>query len=226
VVTVDSMAQRPTRVEDAVCLPGVPQQETAHDCGFFILEMILRALQLTPKALRELATASSVEIAMLPWPSQKQIFRRKARLREALDKLLEAGRKLGTGDVEAMLEGDSVLKAQIRAALQDGAPSFQNGYDRWAVGDWDLSPSPSKSRSASVRGRSRDGSVKKGKRKRKKKRGSDSSTRSRERGRRRKKDRSSTRSRSASENNKPPANANVSSLQRQCQSRRPLHSRT
>merc|ERR1712003_240273 len=83
----------PNRVEDAICLPGVPQQETSHDCGFFILEQILRALQLPPKALRELATASSVEIAMLPWPSQQQVFRRKAMLRDIISELFSAARK-------------------------------------------------------------------------------------------------------------------------------------
>merc|ERR1712039_342138 len=101
---------RPTRIESAVCLPGVPQQETSHDCGFFILEMILRCLQLTPEALRELATASSVEIAMLPWPSQKQVLRRKARLRECLDALLTAGQKQGTGDVEVLLKNEPKLR--------------------------------------------------------------------------------------------------------------------
>jgi len=135
--------------EAAICLPGVPQQETAHDCGFFILEMILRALQLTPKALRDLATASSVEIAMLPWPSQQQVFQRKARLREAMDELLVAAGQRGTGDVEEMFKVDDALRRRIRAALGDGGPSFTHGYDRWAVGDWDLSPSPSRDRERS-----------------------------------------------------------------------------
>merc|ERR1711920_775550 len=136
---------RLTRIEQTVCLPGVPQQETSHDCGFFILEMILRALQLTPEALRELATASSVEIAMLPWPSQKQVLRRKAKLRSILDALLTAGAKLGTGDVEEILKADSDLRKEIRKALIDGGSSFSDGFERWAAGDWDLSPSPSRS---------------------------------------------------------------------------------
>merc|ERR1719333_1952895 len=135
------------QVATAICLPGVPQQETSHDCGFFILEQILRSLQLSPEALRELAQASSVEIAMLPWPSQKQVFRRKAKLREAMASLFAEARKLGSGDVDAMLKGDPGLRARIRTALREGGSSFQKGYERWAAGDWDLSPSPSRSRS-------------------------------------------------------------------------------
>merc|ERR1712151_106069 len=138
-------SKRHTRLEETVCLPGAPQQETSHDCGFFILEMILRALQLTPDALRELATASSVEIAMLPWPSQKQVFRRKAKLREALEVLMTQGQKLGTGDVEAILKANPDLRKDIRKALIDGGSSFSDGFERWAAGDWDLSPSPSRS---------------------------------------------------------------------------------
>merc|ERR1711862_949791 len=104
---------------------------TSHDCGFFILEMILRALQLSPKALRELATASSVEIAMLPWPSQKQVLRRKSQLRDATAALVAAARDGGTGDVETLLKADDALKAKIRAALKEGCPSFVNGFNRW-----------------------------------------------------------------------------------------------
>merc|ERR1712070_271079 len=134
-------------VESGICLPGVPQQENGHDCGFFILEQILRALQLTPDALRELAQASSVEIAMLPWPSQKQVYRRKSKLREAMAALFAEARKLKSGDVDAMLKQDPGLRAKIRTALKEGGSSFTKGYERWAAGDWDLSPSPSRSRS-------------------------------------------------------------------------------
>lgn len=84
---------------------------------------------------------------MLPWPSQKQVFRRKAKLREAMASLFAEARKLGSGDVDAMLQGDPGLRARIRAALREGGSSFQKGYERWAAGDWDLSPSPSRSRS-------------------------------------------------------------------------------
>merc|ERR1712048_1240590 len=139
----------PNRVEDAICLPGIPQQETSHDCGFFILEQILRALQLSPKALRELASATSFEIAMLPWPSQKQVLSRKVKLRESLTALFNAARVKGTGDVEVLLRGEEKLRFQIRSALTEGGPSFQKGFERWAAGDWDLSPSPYRSESRS-----------------------------------------------------------------------------
>lgn len=173
-------------LHSAVILPGVPQQETAHDCGFFILEMILRCLQLSPKALRELAAASAVEIARLPWPSQRQVFRRKAMLRDALDTLMVAARRLGSGDVEAILKSDSALKERIRSALRDGGPSFLHGFERWAVGDWDLSGSPSKSRSPSPRPRSEE------KEKEKKRRRSSSSSEASGRRRRRRRARSSS----------------------------------
>jgi hypothetical protein len=166
-------------VNAAICIPGVPQQETSHDCGFFILEMILRCLQLSPKALRDLATASSVEIAMLPWPSQQQIFRRKAMLREVVDMLISAASSAGTGDVEVLMKSNAELRNRLRAALLDGGPSFTRGFERWAAGDWDLSPSPSRSRSRPSRDRE-----KKGKKKKKAER-SESADRDRRRRRRR-----------------------------------------
>jgi len=131
------------RLEASICLPGVPQQETSHDCGFFILEQILRALQLTAEQLRELASASSSEIAMLPWPSQQQVFRRKAKLRAVMSSIFSIAKNTGTTDVEVMMKRDEGLRTQLRSALQDGCPSFTKGYERWAAGDWDLSPSPS-----------------------------------------------------------------------------------
>lgn len=197
-------------VEAAICLPGVPQQETSHDCGFFIMEMILRTLQLSSKALRELATASSVEIAMLPWPSQQQILRRKAMLRDAVETLFAAARRLGTGDVEVLFKAEPDLRQQLRSALTDGGPSFTHGFDRWAAGDWDLSPSPSRSRSRANRHRTKGDANKNAskartsssdtgrKRKRKARRSSSSGSRPRRRRRRRSRDRSSTRSRSSS----------------------------
>merc|ERR1712203_542776 len=84
---------------------------------------------------------------MLPWPSQKQVLRRKAQLRETLEALLNAGTKLGTGDVETILKAQPELRAKTRAALIEGGSSFTDGFERWAAGDWDLSPSPSRSKS-------------------------------------------------------------------------------
>lgn len=199
-------SQVQTKVEEVVCLPGVPQQETAHDCGFFILEMILRALQLTPKALRDLATASSVEIAMLPWPSQKQVFSRKARLRDAMDELLAAARQHKTGDVEEILKADAQLRMRIRASLSEGGLNFSHGFERWAVGDWDLSPSPSRDRSLG-RGKGRARSVSGRSRKRRRRRAKRSSTtssagsRDSSRRRRRRRSESSSKTRSGSSRN-------------------------
>lgn len=207
-------SQGPKRVETSIRLPGVPQQETSHDCGFFIMEMILRTLQLSPKALRELATASSVEIAMLPWPSQKQIVRRKAMLREVIDTLFAAAKQHDVSDVEKLFQIQPDLKKQVRSALVDGGPNFDHGYDRWAAGDWDLSPSPSRSTSRprpkgskdrsgyksekrSSRKRSTSTRSDRGRRKRKKRRRRNSSSDSADRRRRRRRrSRSSTRSRS------------------------------
>eukprot|EP00927_Polykrikos_kofoidii_P034947 TRINITY_DN29536_c0_g1_i2.p1 TRINITY_DN29536_c0_g1~~TRINITY_DN29536_c0_g1_i2.p1 ORF type:complete len:649 (+),score=109.51 TRINITY_DN29536_c0_g1_i2:120-2066(+) len=202
-----------TRLEAHICLPGVPQQETSHDCGFFILEQILRALQLPAKALRDLATASSVEIAMLPWPSQKQVLRRKSRLRDAMGVLFLAARKAGSGNVEALLQADDELRLNIRDALLDGA-SFMAGFNRWEAGDWDLSASPSRSRSRtrvkakSKRSRSTSRSYtssgpgrKMKKKKRRRTTTSESSSRSRRR--RRNRSRSSNSRRSSSRSGSP-----------------------
>mmetsp|Transcript_37020 Transcript_37020/g.78504 ORF Transcript_37020/g.78504 Transcript_37020/m.78504 type:complete len:697 (-) Transcript_37020:294-2384(-) len=173
-------------------LPGVPQQETSHDCGFFVMEMILRSLQLTAKALRELATASSVEVAMLPWPSQKQIVHRKAMLRNIVDILTAASRKHGTGDVEVMFKQDPSLREKVKTALTSGGPSFAHGFDRWAAGDWDLSPSRSpspdlqangkeRSKERSSRRRTHSSSSSSGRQKKKKRRRHSSSSDTRER---------------------------------------------
>merc|ERR1712039_171450 len=161
-------------------------------------EMILRCLQLTPEALRELATASSVEIAMLPWPSQKQVLRRKAKLRETLEDLMNTGRQHGTGDVEEILKIKPELKKQTRSALIEGGSSFTDGFERWAAGDWDLSPSPSRSRSRDEGKNSTAGpsSRSKSRKKKKKKKGRRRSTSSSETSRRKRK--ADTDSRSAS----------------------------
>merc|ERR1711957_951809 len=141
------MGRGQTKTETSICLPGVPQQETSHDCGFFILEQTLRCLQLPPKALRELATASSVEVAMLPWPSQQQVLRRKELLRDIITDLFAAARKSGNSDVEVLFKNDPTLRGKIREALLEGGSSFNKGFERWAAGDWDLSASPSRSAS-------------------------------------------------------------------------------
>jgi len=207
------------RLEEAICLPGVPQQETSHDCGFFILEQILRALQLTSEQLRELATASSSEIAMLPWPSQQQVFRRKAKLRDIMSSIFAIAKRTGTNDVEVMMKQDPKLRVQLRSALHDGCPSFTKGYERWAAGDWDLSPSPSpvrelsRSRDSSPAASSRSESSDRGKhRKKKKRRRRRSSSSSRSRSGRR--ERSSSKPVAAppaaagvAENGAPPVNA-------------------
>jgi len=189
----------PTKTDSlAICLPGIPQQETSYDCGFFILESILRILQLTPKALRELATASSVEIAMLPWPSQKQVLRRKSMLRQAMDLMVSSAAQAGHGNVEVLLKSDEKLRGNLRSLLQDGGSSFLNGFERWAVGDWDLSPSPSRSRS---RSRSRSKNAKEGRRNKKKRkrrgRSEDGETRKRSRSERSARSRSNSGSRAS-----------------------------
>lgn len=214
-----------SKLDAAMCLPGVPQQETSHDCGFFILEQILRALQLQSRQLRELATASSVEIAMLPWPSQRQVLRRKALLNSVVSALATAARKAGTGDVERLIKIDGSLSEKIRGALRDGGSSFTHGFERWEMGDWDLSASPSRSpdrpkrtgsgsrsqshktsRSDSSRsyssGRRKD--KKKKKKKHKRKDTSDSSRESSSRSRKRRKSRSRSRGKHSSTRSEVP----------------------
>mmetsp|Transcript_13097 Transcript_13097/g.37367 ORF Transcript_13097/g.37367 Transcript_13097/m.37367 type:complete len:803 (-) Transcript_13097:86-2494(-) len=111
------------RVGEAVRLPDVPQQETANDCGFFILEMILLALQLTPEGFRTLARASTNMITTLPWPSQKQIKTRKAKLRDAVTALFEAADQMLSDDVEVLLKSYPELRKRVQAAMWDG-PRF------------------------------------------------------------------------------------------------------
>merc|ERR1719313_2590296 len=66
-----------------------------------------------------------------------------------MDLMVVAASHAGHGDVEVLLKADDKLRENLRSLLQDGGSSFLNGFERWAVGDWDLSPSPSQSRSRS-----------------------------------------------------------------------------
>jgi len=111
------------RVGEALRLPDVPQQETANDCGFFILEMILLALQLTPEGFRTLARASTNMVMTLPWPSQKQVKSRKAKLRDAVGALFEAADQMLSDDVEVLLKSYPDLRKRVQAAMWDG-PRF------------------------------------------------------------------------------------------------------
>lgn len=119
----DASQRRPydtAQLHSAVLLPDVPQQETANDCGFFILEQILQALQLTPEEFRQLANASAAMVSSLPWPSQKDVARRKTRLREAVSALFKAAEETGKTDVEVLLKEDPELRSLIQDALWDG----------------------------------------------------------------------------------------------------------
>lgn len=199
--------EKATRLEETILLPGIPQQENAHDCGFFILEQILRLMQLSSKSLRELSSATSFEIAMLPWPSQYQVHTRKAKLREILDLLFATASKRGTGNVEELIKEDESLRSKIRSALRDGCPSFQKGFERWAAGDWDLSPSPyndrgddEEKRKSKARSKARSDSDSAGSKRKKKKKKRRRETSSDEEGRgdsKRRRERSSSDERSA-----------------------------
>mmetsp|Transcript_27587 Transcript_27587/g.63796 ORF Transcript_27587/g.63796 Transcript_27587/m.63796 type:complete len:368 (+) Transcript_27587:119-1222(+) len=118
------------KLSERLLLPDVPQQEKANDCGFFVLEQILRTMQLSPTALRRLAKASTAEIAALPWPSQQEVAERKAKLRETLDNLIAAAALEGTGDVEALIKKDAELRRSVQAAMFDG-PAFSEAVTRW-----------------------------------------------------------------------------------------------
>ncbi|CAE7444052.1 unnamed protein product [Symbiodinium natans] len=102
-------------------LPDTAQQESAHDCGFFILEQVLRLLQLSPTALRSLAQRSTEDVAGLPWPAQREVVKRKKKLREITADLFVAARRQGTGDVEALLKQDeAVLRKKLLLAMWEG----------------------------------------------------------------------------------------------------------
>lgn len=121
-----------SQIESEVRLPDVPQQETANDCGFFILEQILQALQLSPEAFRSLASSSEKMVSGLPWPSQKDVVWRKTRLKEALASLFKAAEEMGTADVEVLLKEDQELRSQLQSALWDG-PRFADAARGLAV---------------------------------------------------------------------------------------------
>lgn len=107
-------------LESKLLMPDVPQQENATDCGYFILEQILRVLQLPAAVLRALASKRAEDLAMLPWPSQEEVADRKVRLRDALGTLFEAAHKADNNDVECLLKADVELRAKVRSALWEG----------------------------------------------------------------------------------------------------------
>ena len=108
------------QVQEGLQLPDTPQQESAHDCGFFILEQVLRLLQLSPTSLRSLASKSTEEIASLPWPSQREVVKRKKKLREITADLFVASRRQNTSDVEALLNNDELLRKKLLLAMWEG----------------------------------------------------------------------------------------------------------
>lgn len=108
------------QVAEALQLADTPQQESAHDCGFFILEQVLRLLQLSPTALRSLASKSTEDIASLPWPSQREVVKRKKKLREITADLFVASRRQNTSDVEVLLKNDELLRKKLLLAMWEG----------------------------------------------------------------------------------------------------------
>lgn len=108
------------QVQEGLQLPDTPQQESAHDCGFFILEQVLRLLQLSPTSLRSLASKSTEEIASLPWPSQREVVKRKKKLREITADLFVASRRQNTSDVEVLLKNDELLRKKLLLAMWEG----------------------------------------------------------------------------------------------------------
>merc|ERR1719491_631564 len=105
--------------ERATRLPDVPQQETANDCGYFILEHIFQVLQLAPQTLKWLAKASVEDISSLPWPSQEEVARRKDKLREGLGALFAAAQQYRISDVEVHLKKDADLCDAVRSAFTE-----------------------------------------------------------------------------------------------------------
>lgn len=121
-----------SRLQSGLCLPDMPQQETANDCGFFILVQILLLLQLTPEGLRTLATLPADLLSQLPWPAQRDVTSRKAKLREAIEALFEAADDAGEPDVDALLKKDPELRRKVQCAMWDG-PSFSEAVRRLAA---------------------------------------------------------------------------------------------
>merc|ERR1712232_444579 len=97
-----------------------------------MLEQILLALQLTPDGFRTLAGVPSDLITTLPWPTQKDITRRKVKLRDAMDAVFLAADEAGTDDVEMLLASDSRLRSRVQLALWDG-PVFAEAVRKLAA---------------------------------------------------------------------------------------------
>eukprot|EP00913_Durusdinium_trenchii_P026258 g24637.t1 len=118
--------------------PYADEKESAHDCGFFILEQVLRLLQLTPTALRSLASKSTEERSenrgaltdertgldcwcrFSPTVVTKEVVKRKKKLREVTADLFVASRRQNTSDVEVLLKNDEILRKKLLLAMWEG----------------------------------------------------------------------------------------------------------
>mmetsp|Transcript_85828 Transcript_85828/g.276059 ORF Transcript_85828/g.276059 Transcript_85828/m.276059 type:complete len:444 (-) Transcript_85828:27-1358(-) len=123
-----------TRPNDEAKVLDVPQQETANDCGFFMLEQIFLVLQLPPPTLRLLAKASVADLVALPWPKQQDILLRKEKLHSGLGSLFSAAQNAGCTDVEVLLRQDAELRQLLRASMVDEASTaFREAVEAWEV---------------------------------------------------------------------------------------------
>jgi len=109
----------------------VCQQENLNDCGVFVLENILRSLSMQTDFLKKMGSATPEVLKTFPWPTQSEISARKAKLKAITGRLFQAAASKGTGDIEAVMKGDALLRQEAKTALTEDRESGE--LDQWSV---------------------------------------------------------------------------------------------
>jgi len=96
---------------------NAPQQENLYDCGVFVLENVLCILQQGKEYVDKISEDPTSEEAL--WVGQAEVRHRRKRLVDCLGICFEACARVGTVDLNKVLEEDADLKEKVKACLTD-----------------------------------------------------------------------------------------------------------
>jgi len=98
---------------------NTPQQENLYDCGVFVLENVLTALQKGKSFIDKLTDDPTTEEDGL-WPGQAEVKHRRTRLCDCLLMMFQACAQAGGNkDIGQLMEKDPELREKVRECLTD-----------------------------------------------------------------------------------------------------------
>jgi len=97
---------------------NAPQQENLYDCGVFVLENVLCILQEGKSYVDKISDDPTNE-AVARWVGQAEVRHRRKRLVDCLMICFGACARMGTTDLNKVLEEDADVKEQVKACLTD-----------------------------------------------------------------------------------------------------------